>query len=719
MALDEPILDDLRFQRDLVDEARKRIVRYSPEWTDYNVSDPGITLLELFAWMTELTTYRLNRVPEKNYIRFLDLLGLQLLPASPARCELTFRLSTPLPIEPDNPITAIVPEGIEVASLPTAQGDEVIFTTDTRLEIAGPKLTQLRRADEVTKNYVPRLGIEPFYAFDRARPQPGDTFYIGFDEHQPIGGYILRLSFEADETQAPGIRRDDPPWVWECSIGNGQWQEIAPSTRRDERDTTGGLNNAYGEIVFYLPLEARVDQVHGRSAFWLRCRIEQRRPEHQGMFAQAPRVRALAAHSLGGTVRATHATIITLEELGESTGDPGQSFKLNYSPVLTLRQGETVEVEEIVDGETVFVAWDRVDDFSLSSAHDRHFKIDYSTGEIMFGPTIRQPNGDLKQYGRLPESGRMMRITKYRTGGGVAGNLPPQKLQVMRSAVPYIDSVTNYRRAEGGRDQETVEEAKMRARKEIRAQHRAVTNDDYEYLAKATTRGVARAKCVSPSEGSNLPPGTVDLLVVPAVFDSIRVGDLSRLALTTALGSQVEAGLDERRLLTATLRVREPGYIGVKVFADIVPSPYSNHELVKARVLETLTQFITPLSLSKSPVLATDDQSEELGGEQVSFEAPKVTLPNDLVTENWEGWEFGRDLYLAELYALIQQVPGVRHVRDVRVNTRPVVPVREGPQPDGTEARVPQLTAVVGRLLPVPDDHLLCSLGHTVTVVEI
>ena len=53
MPLPEPNLDDLRFQQDLVDEARTRIIRYCPEWTDYNLSDPGITLIELFAWMSE------------------------------------------------------------------------------------------------------------------------------------------------------------------------------------------------------------------------------------------------------------------------------------------------------------------------------------------------------------------------------------------------------------------------------------------------------------------------------------------------------------------------------------------------------------------------------------------------------------------------------------------------------------------------------------------
>ncbi|MEZ4634889.1 MAG: hypothetical protein R2856_07930 [Caldilineaceae bacterium] len=98
MSLPTPNLDDLRFQKDLVDEARRRIIQYCPEWTDYNLSDPGITLIELFAWMTELMVYRLNRVPDKNYVKFMELLGITLRPASSARTELTFRLSVPFPI---------------------------------------------------------------------------------------------------------------------------------------------------------------------------------------------------------------------------------------------------------------------------------------------------------------------------------------------------------------------------------------------------------------------------------------------------------------------------------------------------------------------------------------------------------------------------------------------------------------------------------------------
>ena len=89
MPLPDPQLDDRRFQ-DIVNEAKRLIPRYTPEWTDHNVSDPGVTLIELFAWIADLLLYRVNRVPEKNYLRFMDLLGIRLQDAIPAQADLTF-----------------------------------------------------------------------------------------------------------------------------------------------------------------------------------------------------------------------------------------------------------------------------------------------------------------------------------------------------------------------------------------------------------------------------------------------------------------------------------------------------------------------------------------------------------------------------------------------------------------------------------------------------
>ena len=88
MPLPTPTLDDRKFQ-DLVDEVKKRIPHYSKEWTDHNVSDPGITLIELFAWMTDIILYRMNRVPDLHYIKFMEMLGITLAEPVPASVPVT------------------------------------------------------------------------------------------------------------------------------------------------------------------------------------------------------------------------------------------------------------------------------------------------------------------------------------------------------------------------------------------------------------------------------------------------------------------------------------------------------------------------------------------------------------------------------------------------------------------------------------------------------
>src|SRR5207244_5104228 len=89
-----PKLDDRTFQS-LVDEAKARIPLYCPEWTDHNVSDPGVTLIELFAWMTEMLLYRVNQVPDKVYVKLLELIGVRLDPPRAAEAPVTFYLSAP------------------------------------------------------------------------------------------------------------------------------------------------------------------------------------------------------------------------------------------------------------------------------------------------------------------------------------------------------------------------------------------------------------------------------------------------------------------------------------------------------------------------------------------------------------------------------------------------------------------------------------------------
>jgi predicted phage baseplate assembly protein len=688
MTLPAPNLDDLRFQSDLVDEARKRITSYCPEWTEYNLSDPGITLIELFAWMTELMVYRLNRVPDKNYLKFLEMLGLQRLPASSARTELTFWLSAALPFTPGSNQTVLVPQGFEVRSEMTE--DEVVFTTDRALEIVPPLLSQVRTEQEFNKNYHPRLGLETFYPFDQKKPQLGDTFYLGFDPANNISGHILRFGFVCEPTEAVGIRREDPPWVWECLSADGVWQELKPSQLEGEKETTGGLNNENGKLVLYLPLSFAPATLYGLNAFWLRCRIEQRNAL-QGMYSESPRVKKIEAFSLGATTSAMHSVYVQEETLGISTGEPGQAFTLRHAPVLNLQPEETLEVQENRGGDLVFIPWKQVADFASSTHFDRHFVLDMATGTVRFGPSVRQPDGTILQYGRVPESGRSLRFSRYRYGGGVRGSLPVGSLSSLSMSLAYISRVSNLIRAAGGRDQETLDELKLRAQRELQAQRRAVTAQDYEQFTLGCSRSVARARCLTPNDASSGASGTVAVLVVPAVADALKAGSLASLHLQDSLQAEIRTYLDQYRLMTTSLQVREPRYTGVKVKARVVPQDFVQPAEVARRVNEELQRYLTPLAMDEK-------------------------LPLLQAGEKWEGWQFGRDLFTAEVISLIQQVPSVKYVLEVEVFSRTVVPLEEKARTEETEDAV---LTLVEKVLQIPEDGLLCSLEHEIETVGI
>src|SRR5436190_5822855 len=90
MPLPTPNLDDRSFEQ-LFAEAKARIPVHTPEWTNFNDSDPGITVVQLFAFMTENLLYRSNRIPEANRLKFLKLLGIPFLPALRGRGGVVFR----------------------------------------------------------------------------------------------------------------------------------------------------------------------------------------------------------------------------------------------------------------------------------------------------------------------------------------------------------------------------------------------------------------------------------------------------------------------------------------------------------------------------------------------------------------------------------------------------------------------------------------------------
>ena len=127
MSLQAPNLDDRRFQ-DIVDETKLLIPKYCPEWTNHNLSDPGVALIELFAWMSEMLMYRINQVPDRFYTKFLELMGIAPFPPTAAQADLTFWLSAVL----DQPVT--VKAGTQVGA--PAASKPVVFETIEDLVIA-------------------------------------------------------------------------------------------------------------------------------------------------------------------------------------------------------------------------------------------------------------------------------------------------------------------------------------------------------------------------------------------------------------------------------------------------------------------------------------------------------------------------------------------------------------------------------------------------------
>lgn len=653
MPLPDPQLDDRRFQ-DIVNEAKQLIPRYCPEWTDHNVSDPGVTLIELFAYMTDLILYRMNRVPEKNYLRFMDLIGMEQKASVAARTNVTFRLSAP------QPAAITIPRGTEVATVQTAASDAISFTTDSDLVVYPPTLRQcLFSSDDVNfADYTAKLTIdgEFFDAFQRV-PLPGDTLHFGFAEN--LSSHTLRLEVDAN-VEGIGVDPRDPPLAWEAWCGETRgWVRC-----HIERDETGGLNTD-GEVILHLPaaMEARI--LSRLQLHWVRLRVIQPRPR-QPTYSASPRVNTIIPSCVGGTAPATHSAIAGSELLGRTTGMPGETFTLLHSPVLERDASEYLEVFE---PDTEWVRWTEVADFRNSGPEDLHYMLNSTAGTVQFGPTLRQPDGLEHAYGRTPERGSSLRFTRYRYGGGVEGNVGANSLVVLKSSIPYVAEVTNVLPGRGGLDPESIEAAKFRAPLVIKTRDRAITASDYEYLAGEASRRVARARCIqarTDGSSSSVPPGTVELLIVPLVpKDHPRT--IEALQPPPDLLEEVRQFLDDRRLLGTQLVVDGPAYVGVSVEATILVQRHRNSDDVRAAVAQQIRDYLDPLT----------------GG------------------PDGRGWPFGRDLYLSEMQSVVQAVPGVEYAQDVTLYQ---VDIQTGQ------------SRAAGQKITVADDVLLLSYEHVVTV---
>lgn len=633
MSLPQVQLDERGFQS-LVDEARLRIAGKCPAWNEHNVSDPGITLIEQFAWMTEMLIYRANLIPKKARIALLEMMGVKLTPAEVAGADLRFMLSAPASSRVQFPAGAA-----EVAAAGSAQSDQVVFRNVKPILVPPLRLQamQLARHGRFGDVFV-QEGIARVHSSAQpglySEAQPQDGLYLGF-RHQ-LSRLVVAVDIDAVPARGAGIAPKDPAWVWEVQTLDGAWSAATVLS-----DTTGGLNNASGTVQLQLPLAESQPTSAGRGLHWLRCRLLSAQQDGAHGYTRSPVIERLSASAIGALVKAEHATPAatpsTLPEadranaagaelLGYSDGSPGQILHVRHTPALELGAGEGLEVMD-ADSQQ-WVAWQLRDSLADSERDDGHYCFDPVLGEVRLGPAIRSRDGWL-QRGKIPREGAAMRM-RYRYGGGVSGNVAAGTLTVLRRSLPGIASVTNPEPATGGVDAESLPEALDRAPDETRTRSRAVTAEDYEVLAVRASRRVARVRCLAPRQGEAV------VRVLPRVHDPARLIPYAELDPPDEVLRHVAQHLDEARLLGNIVKVVPMGLCGVTVVTEVEPVAEADPAQLESHIAQALYRYVNPY----------------VGG--------------DLAGEG-EGWPFGRPLHSEEVRLVIRALAGVQEILLLRL----------------------------------------------------
>ncbi|MGH9116969.1 MAG: putative baseplate assembly protein [Acidimicrobiales bacterium] len=613
MSLPAPNLDDRRFQ-ELVDDAKRLVQRRCPEWTDHNVSDPGVTLIETFAFMTDQLLYRLNRVPDRLYIKFLELIGVHLLPPTPARAPVTFWLSAPAMA------VITISTNTKVATIRTETEEPVVFSTVDDLKIVPCALQGIRTQAEGSEERVDhteqmKLGVQ-FPAFGET-PAAGDVLLVALSD--PVPRNAVRLDFSC-HIDGVGVDPDNPPLVWEAWNGGG-WSECEVS-----EDTTGGINRD-GSITLHVPPDHEAGVFDGDRAGWLRARVVEA-DDGQPEYSASPIVHGLTACTIGGTIEVLHAEIIENEVIGASEGVPGQRFTVLRKPVLA---GAGAPVLEISSDEG-WQEWEQVEHFAASTPDDKHFLFDAVNGEVILGPMVREAGGGHRQHGAVPPKGVYVRMRSYTVGGGRAGNVAKGSIRTLKSSIPFVAGVENRRSARDGVDGEDLESAKSRGPIMLRTRSRAVTAEDFEQITREAAPEVARVRCLAAgTEGVDA--GALKVLLVPAAAQERGRIKFEDLVPGPQTFDRVKDRLDETRLLGTRVLIEPPLYRGVTVVARLVAKPRASATRIQTEALEALYAYLNPLT----------------GG------------------PDGNGWPFGRPVQSGEIYAALQRIRGVDLVEEVRV----------------------------------------------------
>ena len=685
MALPVPQLDDRRFD-DLVAELLARIPAHTPEWTNPRVGDPGRTLIELFAFLGDTLLYRANQVPERQRRVFLNLLGLGLKPARPARGLLSLRLSDegrdavdlaararverPVPFETLQevsiaPVSGEVytkrrvneqthPElGETIAQLGQLYGARALDTYETTPLFANG--LAVPQGIDIVADTVDRCiwiallapkaarGEDPVALRERsrdllARDASGAPRLIN------VG--VLPALTVPDEQRSIGAREQIDA-SWEISVGGARATDyhtldIAPGS-------SDGLKRAGvfrlvppGSELIGVGASARgIDALSGvddepprlddpdrqqRLVAWLRLRAA---PSSMQL-----RLSWVGLHAVQIEQCVSSGPLIVAQTSGQA----------DERLTLPLRNIDPASLQlAIAEPGADYDAWTRVDDLALLShrpdvARDaRAYELDAQSGEVRLGDGIR---------GRVPAAGSRVKIVSARAGGGRAGNLAPLSLkeitgQRIGGGAPVSNlKVLQSSATVGGEDAETVEAAEARIPGVLRHRERAVTADDYRVLALQTPGvDVARIEVLPrfvPRTRAFGVPGVVTVMALPGVLGG-AVGTAPNPRADQPLIEAVHAQLNGCRPLATELYVIGCEYLPLAVSLAVGLRDDAPRDATLAAVRAAIRRLLWPLAP---------------GG----FEG--------------QGWGLGRTVADRELEAEAARVAGVATVAGVNLFVR-------------------------------------------------
>ncbi|MQY12624.1 hypothetical protein SRB5_27600 [Streptomyces sp. RB5] len=667
MTLIGPVLDDRDFEQ-LRTELIQRIPTFTPEWTDHNDSDPGIALLDLFAFLGESLLFRFNQIPDATKVAFLRLLGIPALPARPAEVLAALRTEVPggvqllrggelragavsfetddevyaWPVETLGMIKEAVPPPAEDDTAERARRCDALFRlglgTGTPVQFfrprllppdpAAPEAAPVTVADAVDRAlWIAVLHAEGANPAALAREMAGHGLFLGvaFDESVDRPFRLADLDAAgAGRYRSTGLDAELPPTLWRLWTADGA--ELSPV--QVARDTTEGLTTT-GVVELTLPdplvlPDPAVPPSGGadspppledaaraaRVVAWLQVTrpLAAGQPGTAGSGDPIHRVRWVGANA----VRATQARSITVPELlGVGSGGAGQVFPLVQRGILP--RTVVLDVEE--SGR--WQQWSEADSFAAARPGDRFYTVNLAAGEVRFGSGGQGP--------RVPQIGERIRVRAYRYGGGAAGNVAAGAITQVAATAGVTAS--NPLPAAGGRDAESLDAALERIPGEVHRRDRAVTADDFRELALRVP-GVARAETLPllhPDTPDVPAAGVVSVLVVPA--EDVR--DPAAPLPDRSLLREVTRYLDPRRLITTELYVIPPEYRRIGLAAGVVVRDGYQVDAVRRWVELILRQFLAPL-----PPYGPDGR----------------------------GWPLGRTVRRAELEAVAVQVDGVEYL---------------------------------------------------------